>query len=221
MVAEMVGLLKFLEWGFKDRCWIAIVLTACCLALGTAAIAGSDDRAGHSVSVRWNLPVLMQAFAQVKSDNPHFVQRQYLHALTKPLVSSGVLVYKAPDYLEQRTELPSPQRAIIRGDLLTLYSPAWHGPRHLSLRNTPGIWAVVESLRATLSGHLPILQRYFIVQMQGSARGWRLEFKPKVRSLQTQLGSILISGSDARIDRIEIHYTQGNYSIMRLQRNTP
>lgn len=221
MAAERVGLLKFLEWGLKDSCRIAIFLTAFCLVIGTAAIAESDERTGHTVPDRWDLPTLMHAFKQVKSDHPHFVQRQYLQALTKPLMSSGVLVYKAPDYLEQRTEFPSPQRAIIRGDQLTLYSPAWHGPRHLSLRNTPGIWAVVESLRATLSGQLPLLQRYFNIQMHGSARGWRLEFQPKIQSLKEQLGSVLISGSDARIDRIEIHYTQGNYSIMQLQRNTP
>lgn len=193
----------------------------CCLIVCMVAIASGGERTGHSADVRWNIQSLMKVLSQVKTDSPHFVQRQYLHDLTKPLVSSGVLIYKAPDYLEQKTELPSPQRSIIRGDRLTLYSSAWHGPRKLSLKNTPGIWAVVESLRATLSGQLQILQQYFSVQMNGSSRQWRLELKPRVQTLQKQVDSIQVAGTDARIDRIEIHYIHGNYSIMRLRRNTP
>ncbi|MHB8423478.1 MAG: LolA-related protein [Leptospirales bacterium] len=214
-------LLKSLEWGFKYCFRIAVFVAVFCLGVGTFAISGAEDLTGHAGVRQWNLQSLMQGLAQVKSDNPHFVQRQYLHDLAKPLVSSGVLVYQSPDYLEQKTELPSPQRAIIRGDQLTLYSSAWHGPRNLSLKNTPDIWAVVVSLRATLSGQLPILQRYFNVRMNGSSRQWQLAFKPRIRTLQKRLGSILITGRDVRIDRIEIHYIHGNYSIMRLHRNPP
>lgn len=213
--------MKFLDWksGFSSR--ISIVFMVCCLLICKATLSGADDRVGHFASGRWNIQSLMRALAQVKSDNPHFVQRQYMHDLTQPLISSGVLIYKAPDYLEEKTEFPSPQRAIIRGDRLTLYSSAWHGPRNFSLQDTPGIWSVVESLRATLSGQLPILQHYFNVQMNGSSGDWRLEFKPRLQTPKEQIASILITGSNARINRIEIHYGKGNYSIMRLNRKVP
>ncbi len=220
-IVEKVGTRKFLDWKSRCSCKMTIVFMVCCLLVCQVAIAGADDGFGHVASSRWNIQSLMQSFAQVKTDNPHFVQRQYLHDLSKPLVSKGILIYKAPDYLEQKTEFPSPQRAVIRGDRLTLYSSSWHGPRNISLQNTPGIWAVVESLRATLSGQLSILQRYFTVQMNGAPGGWRLELKQRFQTPKKEVVSILISGRDARINRIEIHYSKGNYSIMKLRRNAP
>jgi len=220
-IVEKVWGRKFLDWKSRCSCKITFAFMICFLLVCQVAIAGADDRFGHVASSRWNIQSLMQALAQVKSDNPHFVQRQYLHGLTKPLVSSGILIYKAPDYLEQKTEFPSPQRAIIRGDRLTLYSSSWHGPRNFSLQNTPEMWSVVESLRATLSGQLSILQRYFNVQMNGSSGGWRLELKPRLKTPKEEVAFIFITGRDARINRIEIHYSKGNYSMMRLRRNAP
>ena len=212
----MAGVLKFLEWGDNARRRTPIFFLTCCLIAGT--VSGAD--VASSAPARWTLQDLMQALAKTKSDSPQFVQRQYLLDLTKPLVTSGVLIYKAPDYLEQRTDFPSPQRAIIRGDSVTLYSPSWQGPRVRSLQDLPGILAVVESLRATLAGQLPVLRRYFNVRMNGSSGKWRLALKPLAR-MKEQVVSVLIHGSAGRIDRIEIHYIQGNYSIMRLHRNSP
>lgn len=201
---------------------IPVFVMACCLIVCMYANARAGEKNGHAVKHPWSLSTLMKDLAQVKSDNPRFVQRQYLHALTKPLVSSGELVYKAPDYLEQKTELPSPQRAVIQGDRLTLYSPAWKGPRTLSLQDNPGIWAIVESLRATLSGQLPVLLRYFDVKMNGSNKHWRLEFKPRAQMLKKQVDTIFLDGRNKRIDSIEIHYDgKNNYSVTQLSRSAP
>lgn len=211
----MAGLQKFLEWWSKDRRRIPILFASCCLVACTVSIAGAA--AVPAAPARWSLQDLMQALATIKSDSPQFVQRQYLLDLAKPLVTSGVLIYKAPDYLEQRTEFPSHQRAIIRGDSVTLYSASWQGPRIHSLQEAPGILAVVESLRATLAGQLPVLRRYFTVHMNGSSGKWQLELNPRAQ-MKEHVVSVLINGRAARIDRIEIHYIQGNYSIMRLHR---
>lgn len=202
-------------------CRIPVFVMACFLIACTCTIARGDEKNGPAGQRNWSLSTLMQGLAQVKSDKPRFVQRQYLRSMTKPLVSSGVLLYRAPDYLEQKTEFPASQRAIIQGNQLTLYSSAWKGPRILSLQNTPGIWAVVESLRATLSGQLPVLLRYFNVKMNGSNKHWQLEFKPRDKALNKEVDTILLSGSGRRIGRIEIHYLEGNYSVTQLSRSQP
>jgi len=203
------------------HCRIPVFVMACFLIACTCAIARSDEKNGPAGQRQWSLSTLMKDLAQVKSDNPRFVQRQYLRSMTKPLVSSGVLLYRRPDYLEQKTEFPSSQRAIIQGNKLTLYSSAWKGPRTLSLQNTPGIWAVVESLRATLSGKLPVLLRDFNVKMNGSDKHWQLEFKPRDKALKKEVAAILLSGSGRWIGRIEIHYLAGNYSVTQLRRSPP
>ncbi len=212
---------KTIEPDCRYHCRMPVFVMTCFLIAFTCSMARGDEKTGHAMTNQWSLSTLMKALAQVKSDNPRFVQRQYLHELTQPLVSSGVLVYRAPDYLEQKTEFPSFQRAVIQGDHLTLYSSAWKGPRTLSLQSSPGIRAVVESLRATLSGQLPVLQRSFNIKINGSSKHWSLEFRPLARALKKEVRLILLRGSDRRIDRIEIHYSQGNYSITLLSRNRP
>src|SRR5690348_14838656 len=115
----------------------------------------------------WGLPQLMATLAHVKSASAQFVERKTLRVLEAPLVSSGTLLYVAPDQVEKITVLPERERIAISGDKLTIEGGTSDRPRTLSLANAPEIAAFVESIRATLAGDLPALDRFYRVELAG------------------------------------------------------
>ncbi len=83
------------------------------LALGLVlALAGAPALAA------WDLQQLMDSLAQNKSGRATFVETKRLAVLSKPIESSGELLYTAPDKLEKRTLKPKPESMIVDGDAL-------------------------------------------------------------------------------------------------------
>ncbi|MEZ5592819.1 MAG: hypothetical protein R3F53_19790 [Gammaproteobacteria bacterium] len=51
----------------------------------------------------FSLPVLMQSLAQVQRIEADFQEHKTLSILSTPLVFSGTLSYRAPDYIKKQT----------------------------------------------------------------------------------------------------------------------
>ena len=67
------------------------------------------DVRGRRRRRRRQLDQLMALLAQRQHGEADFSEKKYLSVLKQPLESSGVLIYDAPDHLEQRTAQPRPQ----------------------------------------------------------------------------------------------------------------
>jgi outer membrane lipoprotein carrier protein LolA len=162
----------------------------------------------------WGLPQLMATLAHVKSASAQFVERKTLRVLEAPLVSSGTLLYVAPDQVEKITVLPERERIAISGDKLTIEGGSGERPRTFSLANAPEIAAFVESIRATLAGDLPALDRFYRVELAGGPASWRLELTPRAEKLAQLVHRIRISGSGEKITAVETDETDGDRSEM-------
>jgi outer membrane lipoprotein-sorting protein len=167
-----------------------------------AAPAGAQTQAG------WGLPQLMATLARVKSASAQFTERKTLHVLDAPLVSSGTLLYVAPDQVEKITVLPERERIAISGDKLTIEGGT------LSLANAPEIAAFVESIRATLAGDLPALDRSYRVELSGGPASWRLDLVPRAEKLTRLVRRIRISGTGEKITAVETDEADGDRSEM-------
>jgi outer membrane lipoprotein-sorting protein len=168
------------------------------LALLVAAQAGV---AAETPTEGWGLPQLMARLASVRAATGSFVERRYQQMLTEPQQSSGRLVYVAPDKLQKDVLQPSTERMMVDGGMLVVEREG-DRPRRLALEDYPAIGAIIESVRGTLAGDLPALERHYRVSLEGSAAGWTIVLDPADAKLREFVTAVRISGREGKVERI-------------------
>jgi hypothetical protein len=164
----------------------------------------------------WDISQLMLNLRQVKAATNRFVESKTLHMLKEPLVTSGTLLYVAPDQVEKITLSPQRERLAVKGDTLTLEGGPENRTRVVSLKEHPEIEAIVEGIRATLAGDLPMLRRFYVVNLRGDDRDWQLLLEAKEPALKKFVESIRIIGSRNAIRTVETAEADGDHSEMRI-----
>ena len=164
----------------------------------------------------WGITQLMQTLGQVKSASGQFTERKTLQMLSEPLVTSGTLLYLAPDQVQKITVLPRRERVAVRGDTVTIEAGQDERGRTLSLSDYPEIGGIVEGIRATLSGDLPTLRRFYAIELDGTATDWRLVLQPTAAKLQKFIKQIRIAGSGNKVHSVETEDGDGDLSQMSI-----
>lgn len=189
-----------------------IALIATLLLFSGVPAAAAETR----VPAPWDIEQLMRTLAQVKHAQGRFVERKHLAILDQPLEFSGTLVYTAPGRLVKTTLRPRPEIMTVDADRLVIENPSRKQRRSLSMQEYPVVWAFVESIRSTLAGDLPTLNRFYRVTLEGSASQWRLQLLPREAAMQAVLREIRIGGAGNRVRTVEIFETVGNRSEMTI-----
>ena len=119
---------------------------------------------------------LMDALAQNKSGRATFVETKHIAMLDRPVVSSGELLYTAPDRLEKRTLKPKPESMIVQGSELVIE----RGGRNyrVQLDAQPQLAAFIDSIRGTLAGDRKALERNYRLSLEGTPQDWVLRLVP-------------------------------------------
>lgn len=168
----------------------------------------------------WGLPALMQSLAAVKSAQARFVEYKTLSILTQPLESSGTLSWRAPDRVEKRTLKPRAESLVLDGNQL-IVETAGKARQVLGAGDQPIVWAFVESIRATLAGDLPTLEKYYRVRLEGRAARWTLVLVPLSDRMRGFIAEIRIGGSAQRMNTVEVIEAGGDRSLMRIDEVAP
>lgn len=160
---------------------------------------------------------LMKVLASVESANATFVETRYSSLLKSPLVSSGTLSYRRPGLLEQHVQFPRDERFVLQGDHLTIENAS--GTKTVALRagEATGVGALIEGIRAARAGDLAALKRSFDVNVSGTRSSWQLQLLPRTPGLAKYVRDISIAGNSARIERIEVHETSGDRTVMEIR----
>jgi hypothetical protein len=169
--------------------------------------------------VPWDVRQLMQALSVVKESKARFVERKSLSILNRPLESSGTLVFAAPAHLEKRTLTPKVETLLLDQGVLTI--DMRNTKRTLVLQEYPAVWAFVESIRSTLAGDLPTLERFYQIELEGDAAHWKLRLLPTQQTTRDAICEIRISGHANRVESIETLEPNGDHSIMKVMVDTP
>lgn len=164
----------------------------------------------------FGLPQLMHSLAQVQTSQAKFVERKILAVLDVPLTSSGILSFRAPDYLEKHTLEPRNELLVLDQGVLTIENKARDMKRTLVVQQYPAVWALVESIRSTLAGDLPMLQRFYTVELKGDAAKWRMKLLPKEGRTRDMVKEIVIHGHGGRVNTIEMQEANGDASTMTI-----
>ncbi|NDU87169.1 MAG: outer membrane lipoprotein carrier protein LolA [Ferrovum sp.] len=161
----------------------------------------------------WNLPQLMQMMAQNKAGKASFVEKKYIGALDQPILSTGNLSFMTPDKLEKHTLTPKPESLILNGDQLTLDRPGKQSMT-VSLEEYPEVATFIESIRGTLAGDRTALEKLYALKLTGQVENWQLVLTPKQERMSSIFSSIRISGSQAKVNSIELNQRDGDHSEM-------
>ncbi len=169
-----------------------------------------------ALAEEWGLPQLMRSLAQVQNAQGRFVERKFLSVLNRPLESSGTISFRAPDHLEKHTLAPKVEDLVLDQGVLTIDSKARNIRQTLVLQEYPAVWAFVESIRSTLAGDQPTLERFYMIKLEGDAERWRMQLLPRERRTREMVREIIISGRDNRVTSIEMSESNGDRSTMKV-----
>ena len=188
-------------------------------ALGTLATGLALVVASPPACAAWDLQHLMDSLARSKSGRATFVETKHIALLTRPVESSGELLYTAPDRLEKRTLKPKPEAMTVQGGELTIERGTQK--YHLQLQAYPELAAFIDSIRGTLAGDRKALERSYRLSLSGSADGWTLQLLPLDEKMQAVIQRIRIAGTRDQVNSIEITQSDGDSSFMAIEKSTP
>ena len=185
--------------------WPALLVLAALLAVSPPIVRSSSD----------DLQELMSLLAARRHGQVDFVEQHFLAVLKRPVESFGVMTYDAPHRLEKRTVEPRPERLVLDGDEITVERK---GHTHvLELADYPSLLPFIESLRATMAGDLPALERAFNVDFAGNMERWTLTLSPRDSKVSSTVSRVRIDGSRDVLSKVEIFEANGDRSLMTLR----
>jgi hypothetical protein len=180
--------------------------------IATALLALAQDVA--TADANPELDQLMGLLAQRRHGEADFSETKYLSLLRQPLKSSGVLIYEAPDHLEQRTDAPKPQSVVLDHGMLTLQ--IGKRQRVLRLADYPQLAPLIDSIRATLAGDRAALERVFALNFDGTLEHWQLRLEPRDPALAATLKRIDMRGERDAIREVQVLQGDGDRSVMSI-----
>jgi len=162
----------------------------------------------------------MAALSRVREVRSAFREEKRISGLTVPLVSSGSLLYLAPDRVEKRTSEPFVEEIVVDGDRLTYAKPAEGVRRTVGLDVAPELRGLVEAVRGTLSGDLAALHRYYSVGFESTGEGeegWRLTLVPVDERVRAFVKVVRIDGRETELRRVETIEPDGDVARMAIE----
>ena len=158
----------------------------------------------------------MQDMAQVPASKSRFTETRHIGLLARPLELKGSLSYERPNRLSKHVQSPFDELLSVDGEAATLVNRTKGEQRFISLREQPALGALVASVRATLAGDAPQLERHYTIEFSGPREAWTLRLVPRDSQVKAIVDTITLSGAAARLTRIEIVETAGDRSVMTI-----
>jgi hypothetical protein len=180
-------------------------------AAGGSALATSDSPGADTGA---QLDRLMSLMSQRRHGEADFSEKKYLSVLKRPLESSGLLIYDAPDHLEQRTTLPRPQSVVLDHGIATMH--IGRRERVLRLADYPQLAPLIDSIRATLAGDRAALERVFELEFSGTLEQWQLRLEPRDAQLAATLKRIELQGQRDAVHEVQVWQSDGDHSVMSI-----
>ncbi|MSP01566.1 MAG: hypothetical protein EXR07_11045 [Acetobacteraceae bacterium] len=161
------------------------------------------------------LNTLMRMLAEKTARQTAFHEEKTIPNLTKPLVSSGVLVYRYPDHLEKRTTSPIREDLVVEGRRASMTGGGADThvvdiDAHAELR------VVIDTLLGVLSGNLTMLRLDFDVTVEGDAANWRIDLLPRGKDAPRFLRNASITGHQSAIREIRLLLPHGYWDVLTL-----
>ena len=163
----------------------------------------------------FDLKTLMQRMAQRKGGEARFTEERTVKGIDGPLMSSGTLSFTAPDRFARHTLQPTKESMEVQGRTLLL--KRGNRTRQMEMDMVPEVGALLDAMRATLTGDAALLQRHFGTELTGNDAKWVLRLKPRDERLARQVQQIELVGQATDLRSIELQLANGDRSLMLLE----
>jgi hypothetical protein len=162
----------------------------------------------------FDVPSLMTLLRASHPGRATYHETKYIAVLDHPVETSGELRFTPPDRLEKRSTGLNAETLIAEHDNVTIE----RGGRKqvLSLTRYPQVAVFVDSIRGTLAGDRPLLEKTYDLSLAGDAARWTLTLRPREASLQRIVARIDIEGAQGEVRRVEIQQADGDRSLMTI-----
>jgi len=167
------------------------------------------------------LDQLVKSLAQSILRERTFHETYYSHMLTTPSHKEGTLVFQPPDRLEKHVRIPTEESFVIHGDNLLYENPSREISHTFSLQEFPALSTLINGLRALFNGDPEQLQQVFSISISGTPESWTLDLAPRTINDEDGVDCIRLSGEQTDLRILEIRETNGDRSILALDRQTP
>jgi hypothetical protein len=162
------------------------------------------------------MDTVMGLLARVSLSESSYLEEKHYDMLDIPMVRSGQLSYRAPDFLSWVQGQNGQLRFEIHGNEMIAYrGNSVH--QRMPLDSVSAASAFVESFRATLAGDARRLSEHYYIAFSGQPDSWQLSLKPRHDDIGRFIEHIRISGESDRIHEIRIEESNGDWSLMRLE----
>ncbi len=173
--------------------------------------------------LNWAQPVFAQDLAdtliarlgQVHARQKPFHETRTLAVLKAPIESSGVLIYRAPGYLQKMTEQPHAESLIINGDSVTI-SRNHAAPQSVDIARVPALRLLADTLRAPLDGDIALLRRYYHITAEEKGDDWSIYLTPVSDKVAELAKSVTLTGQNNAILRIVLVQANGDTQTMTI-----
>lgn len=162
-----------------------------------------------------DLKTLMQRMAQRKSGQARFTEERTVSGIDGPLLSSGTLSFAAPDRFARHTLQPTRESMELQGRTLLLKRGG--RTRQLEMDAVPEVAALLDAMRATLTGDAALLARHFRSTLSGDDTQWVLRLSPVDERLARLLRQIELVGQGSDLRSILLQLSNGDRSLMLLE----
>jgi len=180
-------------------------LAVACLALATTALHAAEP----------DLDALLARLARPESDTTSFVEVRFSSLLETPIVVSGHLEHRQDGSLVRRVDSPYREVTELRGENVTVEREG-SKPRHFSLNRAPELRGMLASFAALLQGDRQMLDRYFVVALQGTDARWEIVLSPRDAKLKHRLSRITVNGRDDRPRCFTLEEPDADASLMAI-----
>ena len=186
-----------------------------CVVLRYAVLLLLACQAVAAQAAGWTIDRLMAELSQAEPARARFVEKKTMAMLEEPVVSSGELLYQAPDRLERRTLKPRAETMIVEGDTVTMT----RGSRThtMQLQDYPQLAGIIDSIRGTLAGNRQMLERSFELKLDGTRAAWKLTLVPSEPGIARMIRVIRMEGAYDRVRSIEMEQLSGDSSLMTIE----
>lgn len=161
------------------------------------------------------LDALMKRMAARRGGSSRYTEERSVGGLDSPLYSSGTLSFQAPDRFAKHTLQPTRESLEVQGR--TLLIRRGNRTRQMDMDSVPEVAALLEAMRATLTGDAALLRRHFHAALSGNASRWVLRLEPVDERLARQIRHIEIVGAAADIRSILLLLASGDRSLMQME----
>lgn len=169
------------------------------------AVDNGTDLAGQIIAHLGQVPERAQPFHEQKD----------MAALTHPLLSSGVLLFHRPAYLEKNTEAPRPEKLVIDGSMVSIQRGT--GSVHnVPLSQSPALALLVTTMRAPLEGDMASLTHDYTLSAQGDLGAWTLNMAPLSPQAVHLVRLVVLKGRNNAIQSLKIVQANGDVQTLTL-----